>query len=121
MEENKSLAVFQDKKIRRTWHDNEWWFAIEDIVQALTDSNDPKQYIQKINQRDEPLSQGRYKLYLPFQYCLKLYDHIIIIIMLFLNYFVVVRRLGLNCSAILSNAKSTNTFSLPLSDSSSAL
>jgi hypothetical protein len=26
MNTNKSLVVFQDKKIRRTWHNNEWWF-----------------------------------------------------------------------------------------------
>ncbi|MBM3200125.1 Bro-N domain-containing protein [Candidatus Woesearchaeota archaeon] len=54
----KSLAVFQGKKIRRVWHKGEWWFVLEDIIQALTDSSDTKQYIQKMKQRDEPLSQG---------------------------------------------------------------
>ncbi|MEK6937972.1 MAG: Bro-N domain-containing protein [Nanoarchaeota archaeon] len=53
-----ALAVFEGKKIRKTWHNNEWWFVIEDVVQALTDSNDPKQYINKMRQRDEILSQG---------------------------------------------------------------
>jgi len=37
--------VFQDKKIRRIWYENEWWFVLEDMVFALTDSKDPKQYI----------------------------------------------------------------------------
>jgi hypothetical protein len=55
---DKSLAVFEGKKIRRIWHENEWWFVLEDIVAALTDSSDPKQYINKMRQRDEPLAQG---------------------------------------------------------------
>ncbi len=53
-----SLVVFADKKIRRTWHKEEWWFVLEDIVQAVTDSRDPKQYINKMKQRDEPLAEG---------------------------------------------------------------
>ncbi|MBS3108112.1 Bro-N domain-containing protein [Candidatus Woesearchaeota archaeon] len=55
---DKALAVFQDKKIRRVWHNEEWWFSVEDIVFALTDSVDPKGYINKMKQRDESLSQG---------------------------------------------------------------
>ena len=58
MEEKSSLAVFQGKKIRRTWFNDEWWFVVEDIITALTDSKDPKQYINKMRQRDEELSQG---------------------------------------------------------------
>ncbi len=58
MEQNQALAVFEGKKIRKTWHDNEWWFVIEDIVFALTDSKDPKQYLNKMRQRDEPLAKG---------------------------------------------------------------
>ncbi len=58
MDEGNALVVFQGTKIRRTWHNNEWWFALEDIVKVLTDSVDPKQYIQKMRQRDEPLSKG---------------------------------------------------------------
>ncbi len=58
MSEDSALVVFQDKKIRRIWHNEEWWFALEDVVIALTDSVDPKQYIQKMKQRDEQLDQG---------------------------------------------------------------
>jgi prophage antirepressor-like protein len=53
-----TLIVFQGKKMRKTWHKDEWWFVLEDIVSVLTGSKDPKQYIQKMRQRDEPLSQG---------------------------------------------------------------
>ncbi len=56
--ETKSLITFQDKNIRRTWYNVQWWFVIEDVVLVLTDSKDPKQYIQRMKQRDESLSQG---------------------------------------------------------------
>ncbi len=52
------IALFQDKKIRKTFHSNEWWFVIEDVILALIDSNDPKQYIQRIKQRDSELAKG---------------------------------------------------------------
>ncbi|MDO8643805.1 MAG: Bro-N domain-containing protein [bacterium] len=52
------LVVFKSKQIRRTMHHNEWWFVIEDIVAALTDSADPKQYVQRMKQRDDELAKG---------------------------------------------------------------
>ncbi len=52
------IAIFRKKEIRKTIHNNEWWFVIEDVVAALTDSGDPKQYIQKIKQRDPELAKG---------------------------------------------------------------
>ncbi len=52
------IAVFQGKKVRKTIHQNEWWFVIEDIILTLTDSNDSKQYIQRMKQRDEELEKG---------------------------------------------------------------
>jgi hypothetical protein len=55
---NNALAVFQGKGIRRTWFNDEWWFSVEDVVFALTDSSDPKQYVNKMRQRDAELSKG---------------------------------------------------------------
>jgi len=55
---NNKLALFEEKYIRKTWKDDKWYFSIEDVVYALTDSKDPKQYINKLRQRDEYLSQG---------------------------------------------------------------
>ncbi len=52
------LAIFQKKHIRRIIHGNEWWFVVEDVVLALIDSNDPKQYIQRMKLRDPELSKG---------------------------------------------------------------
>jgi hypothetical protein len=52
------IALFQHKEIRRTIHNNEWWFVVEDVVLALTDSRDAKQYIQRMKQRDPELQKG---------------------------------------------------------------
>lgn len=42
--QNKSLVVFQDKKIRRIWNNDEWWFSVVDVVEVLTESSIPKRY-----------------------------------------------------------------------------
>lgn len=52
------LVVFKGREIRRTLHNDEWWFVIEDIVAVLTDSTDPKQYLQRMKQRDDELAKG---------------------------------------------------------------
>jgi hypothetical protein len=45
------LAVFQETAIRRTWHNEEWWFSVVDVVATLTDSNDAGAYWRKLKQR----------------------------------------------------------------------
>jgi hypothetical protein len=52
------IVVFQERTIRRTWHKEEWWFVVEDVVLALIASSDPKQYIQRMKQRDPELGKG---------------------------------------------------------------
>ena len=52
------IALFQHKEIRKTLHEKEWWFVIEDVVLALIESRDPKQYIQRMKQRDPELGKG---------------------------------------------------------------
>jgi hypothetical protein len=44
MDKEKALVVFQDKKIRRAWHEGEWFFSVVDAVAALTDSSAPRRY-----------------------------------------------------------------------------
>ena len=55
-----NIKLFQDKKIRSVWNDDEeqWYFVIEDVVAALTDSADPKQYIKRMKLRDTELAKG---------------------------------------------------------------
>ena len=50
---NKAIIVFKGKNIRRTWHNKEWWFVVEDIVFVLTNSSDPKGYIKDMRRRDD--------------------------------------------------------------------
>src|SRR3989344_1391888 len=58
MEETTKIAIFKGQKVRKTIHDNEWWFVVEDVVLALIDSSDPKQYVQRMKQHDPELSKG---------------------------------------------------------------
>lgn len=61
MSENKNispqnkLVVFQDKKIRRAWHNDEWYYSLVDIVSVLSESKNPTDYLKKIRKRDEEL------------------------------------------------------------------
>ncbi len=56
--ESTKIALFQGRKIRKTIYQNEWWFVVEDVVLALIDSADPKQYIQRMKLRDPELAKG---------------------------------------------------------------
>lgn len=38
------LVVFEDKKIRRVFHHEEWYFSVIDIVEVLTNSSNPRRY-----------------------------------------------------------------------------
>ncbi|MFH1683317.1 MAG: Bro-N domain-containing protein [Candidatus Margulisiibacteriota bacterium] len=40
----KHIAIFRGKEIRRIIHDNEWWFSISDIIEALTGTERPRKY-----------------------------------------------------------------------------
>ena len=50
------IAIFQKKEVRRQLHGGEWWFVINDVVAALTDSRNPSQYLKNLRNRDEALS-----------------------------------------------------------------
>ncbi len=57
MENNKSVAVFENKKVRR-YFDKEtetWFFSVVDIVEALTESVNPTDYLKKLRKRDSEL------------------------------------------------------------------
>ena len=52
------IAIFRNRKIRKTIYKNEWWFVITDVITALTDSQNPKQYLKNMLNRDEELAKG---------------------------------------------------------------
>jgi hypothetical protein len=60
MVENK-LAVFEGKKIRKTIHNNEWWFSIIDVIEVLTDSSIPKRYWSDLKRK--LVTEGYSELY----------------------------------------------------------
>ena len=49
-----NIKLFQNKKIRSSWNDEEeqWYFSVVDVVEALTDSPNPRQYWRKMKDRD---------------------------------------------------------------------
>lgn len=50
------IAIFQRKELRKTIHNNEWWFSVADVIEALTDTVDVRDYIKKMRKRDKELS-----------------------------------------------------------------
>ncbi|MFH1072425.1 MAG: Bro-N domain-containing protein [Nanoarchaeota archaeon] len=51
MDKETALVVFQGKKIRRTWFNEEWWFSIVDIIEALTESGRARKYWSDLKTR----------------------------------------------------------------------
>lgn len=58
MDQQNKLVVFESKEIRRTWHNEEWWFVVNDIVKAIADTSNAKDYIAKMRRRDDGLRKG---------------------------------------------------------------
>ncbi len=57
MNTDSQLIVFQNKKIRRQWNKKteQWYFSIIDVVDILTDSKNPTDYLKKMRKRDVDL------------------------------------------------------------------
>lgn len=55
-----NIKLFESKKIRSVWSEEgqKWYFSVADVVEALTDSTDVKQYIKRLRHRDEPLNSN---------------------------------------------------------------
>jgi hypothetical protein len=58
MLQDTKIAIFKGKRIRRTLHNNEWWFVIVDVIAALTDSFQPEGYLKDMRRRDPELAKG---------------------------------------------------------------
>ncbi len=51
METEKALVVFQGRRIRRRWLDDEWWYSVIDVIAILTESADPRNYWKVLKYR----------------------------------------------------------------------
>ena len=54
---NKSIVIFEQEPVRRIWSDKDekWYFSVVDVIQALTDSRNPTDYLKKMRKRDRDL------------------------------------------------------------------
>lgn len=53
-----SLALFEDKQIRKVFHEGQWWFAVVDVVAAVTETANVTEYVKKMRLRDPELAKG---------------------------------------------------------------
>ena len=69
MEQN-TIKLFEDKQIRTAWNDEQekWYFSVVDVVEALTDSVNPTDYLKKMRQRDPELAKGWGQIVTPLPY-----------------------------------------------------
>ena len=58
MDKDKSIKLFEQKNIRTHWDEEQekWFFSIQDVVEILADTPNPKDYIKKMKRRDEELA-----------------------------------------------------------------
>jgi hypothetical protein len=56
--DDKGLVLFEGEEVRRTYNNGEWWFVVEDVVRAVSESSDAKQYIKRMRKRDEGLADS---------------------------------------------------------------
>ncbi len=55
-----NIKLFESKQIRSVWNEIEekWYFVVADVIQVLTDTPNPSDYIKKMKKRDQLLSKG---------------------------------------------------------------
>ena len=60
MTQKQALQIFEERKIRTVWDDEQekWYFAIADVVEILTETVNPTDYIKKMKKRDQQLAEG---------------------------------------------------------------
>ena len=44
MEQNNKIALFQEKRIRKIWYREQWYFSVIDVIDVLTGSNRSRKY-----------------------------------------------------------------------------
>jgi DNA-damage-inducible protein D len=57
-QKNTEITLFEEKEVRRTWKDGQWYFVVVDVIEVLTETPDPTDYIKKMRLRDLELGKG---------------------------------------------------------------
>ena len=60
MSDIEKIRLFEDEKIRMVWVEieEECYFVVEDVIDAIIESRDPKQYVKRMKLRDPELAKG---------------------------------------------------------------
>ena len=53
--ENNNLMPFAGKEIRKTWHEEQWYFSVIDVIGVLTGSVEPRNYWATLKKREPQL------------------------------------------------------------------
>lgn len=55
-----NIKLFESKQVRSVWNetDQKWYFSIADVILALTDTVNVKDYIKKMRKRDPELNSN---------------------------------------------------------------
>ena len=53
-----NIKPFESKKIRPVWNEEEqkWYFSVVDVIEALTDSDKPRDYWYRLKRREKESS-----------------------------------------------------------------
>ena len=70
MADESIIKLFEGKQVRVVWNEKEekYYFSVVDIVQVLTDSLNPTDYIKKMKARDKELAKGWGQIVTPLVY-----------------------------------------------------
>ena len=49
------IVPFEEKEIRKAWHNEQWYFSIIDVIEILTDSSNPSNYWYMLKKRENQL------------------------------------------------------------------
>ncbi len=63
MENQNDITPFEGNEIRKIWHNEQWFFVIDDVLTILTDTKNPKAYWSNLRRKDEELKKGYGKIY----------------------------------------------------------
>ena len=57
MGQKEQIKLFEQKRVRSVWDEEkeEWFFSVIDVVEVLTDSTNPTDYLKKMRKRDPEL------------------------------------------------------------------